>query len=443
MRRRWLFPFLLVVTLVLSSCEGMIEPQPFSQRGAQGLPVAPLGDLTFVGDLNGEPAVTEDQARREVELSLRGIDLAVIADSPNEMPPAASERINSPIASQQITPLQITPLTVPEQITPPSAAQGTLPIAEEPASLFSALGNGEPRKVQELSNPYATSLSAVGEPSQNTAPQAPAWQVVDDRSPNTVQTPGGEPGASMDFERNEPRRVAPLPILMNQTVRRYVDAYLANFSGLKRSFERSTPYLAAMMQVLRNRGVPEEFVYLAFAESAFTPHAAGPWQLTKDTARRFGLVIDSWVDERRDPIKSTFAAAEFLSALHGQVGDWRLAVVGWNTGEGSVERFIARRGLNFDRISRRLPYRTISLLNRFMAVAFLAKELKNDDSIRTAHQQSPYATIKVRGGTPLQEIANFARTSLETIRGLNPALLQDVVPPNDAARDVVIPRTGI
>ena len=86
---------------------------------------------------------------------------------------------------------------------------------------------------------------------------------------------------STPFERSEPVKVPPFPLILNRTVQRYVNAFLDHSAGLSNSFSRSAPYLAEMKRMLEQSGVPSDFVYLAFAESGFAKWGAGPWQLTK------------------------------------------------------------------------------------------------------------------------------------------------------------------
>src|SRR5262245_61745341 len=90
---------------------------------------------------------------------------------------------------------------------------------------------------------------------------------------------------TLQFEVGQPRKVPPFPLVLNATVRGYVDSYLAHSDALRLSYARSAPYLAQMTEVLRQYGVPSDLVYLAFAESSFIKSGSGPWQLTKATAR--------------------------------------------------------------------------------------------------------------------------------------------------------------
>jgi peptidoglycan lytic transglycosylase D len=160
--------------------------------------------------------------------------------------------------------------------------------------------------------------------------------------------------------------------------------------------------------------------------------------LTKATARRFGLVVNDFLDERRDPLKATRAAAEYLAQLHDQIGDWRLTVIAWNTGEGLLSHFVRDRGEDFDRLLEHLPGRTRGLLTRFMAVAFISKNAHEFGIEEVVYSQpTPYARISVPGGTPLSKVAEATHSEVFEIQHLNPAILTDRIPPG--GYDVVIP----
>lgn len=242
------------------------------------------------------------------------------------------------------------------------------------------------------------------------------------------------------FRHNEPKRVPPFPLVLNQSVRRYVQSFLIHSSVVEASFSNVAPYLPEMTKELERQGLPRDLVYLAFAESSFTGSDAGPWQLNRGTARLYGLRIDKWVDERRDPLKSTRAAAAYLTDLHDAVGDWRITVASWNTGEGNIDRFWPLRGADYDKVLKHLPRRTCILLNRFMAVAFIARNAEAFGFQPVEFYESPIELIKVRGGTKLTTIAQATGTSVGTLQTLNPGLLRDRVPPDVRAYDVWIPR---
>jgi membrane-bound lytic murein transglycosylase D len=233
----------------------------------------------------------------------------------------------------------------------------------------------------------------------------------------------------------------PFPIALNRTVQGYVDAYLNQPQGLKQSVRRSSPYLAEMVSLLQERGLPPELVYLSFAESEFSYDGAGPWQLSRTTARRYGLLVNGWVDERRDPIKSTRAAADYLTELREQNGcDWRMTLVAWNNGENGVDRYMRLCDAPYDHLVRRLPRRTRALLNRFMALALIARNHSREFGLPGDEAGLPrYRTVIASAGTSFQTIALREHTSVETIGLLNPALFRQCVPPDAAAYPVRLP----
>ena len=254
---------------------------------------------------------------------------------------------------------------------------------------------------------------------------------------NTLTTAPG----TLPFVRNNPKSVAPFPLVLNQTVQMYVDDYLAQPQGLQESFRRSGPYMSEMISMLERGGLPRDLIYLAFAESAFSNTGAGPWQLSKSTARRYGLLINRWVDERRDPIKSTRAAAEYLATLHDETGaDWRMTLVAWNNGDAGVGRYIELQDATYERLMNGLPQRTRSLMNRFMAVALIAHNARQYGIETASYTQTPhYNLIPVGGGIPLTRVAQRTHTSVGVLRSLNPALLRDRVPPGSESYTIRVP----
>jgi len=271
---------------------------------------------------------------------------------------------------------------------------------------------------------------------------SPTPSLIEESSGFELETPA-EAGARpiTQYVLPVPKPVAPFPILLNQSVRRYLSDILNSPYHLQDTFDRSHPYLPEMVRVLRSYGLPDDLVYLAFAESDFSKQGKGPWQFNTDTARRFGLHIDRYVDERRDPVMSTKAAAEYLATLHDAAADdWPMTLVAWNNGDRAIDRYWSLRGPNLERFGNRLPRRTRGLLGRFMAVAYIAHHansygitnIKLDDP-------PPYETLRVRGGTALTRVALDHGTTLDRIRELNPALLRDVVPPYEPAYSIRIP----
>jgi peptidoglycan lytic transglycosylase D len=277
--------------------------------------------------------------------------------------------------------------------------------------------------------------SSVGTPSALAAEAQP-------ETPAVVQAQAQTQSQPIDIETvvanqkspyiiSEPKPIPPFPILLNKLVQRYVDQYLDHPHLLEVCFARSRPYLPEMAREMRAAGVPEDLVFLAFAESGFSHHGKGPWQFSVATARRFGLKVNHWVDERRDPIRSTRAAAEYLASLHDSAGeDWRVAVVGWNGGDLAIDRFWELRGHNFNRFMDLLPRATRVLLGRFMAVAFIAHNAAAYGIGNVNYDAPPaYKEVPVPGGQALTTVAHKFHTKVSRLRDLNPAILHDRVPP--------------
>ena len=145
---------------------------------------------------------------------------------------------------------------------------------------------------------------------------------------------------------------------------------------------RSGRYLPMIQRIFREKGLPEELAYTAMIESGFSPRAVsrvgakGMWQFMEATARRYGLVINRWVDERLDPVKSTIAAAEYLGDLYGLFGHWFLAQAGYNAGEARVGRAIQRaRTSDFWALTqtRHLPDETKMFVPQILAAAVITQ----------------------------------------------------------------------
>src|SRR5579863_916147 len=272
---------------------------------------------------------------------------------------------------------------------------------------------------------------------------APGPSLVAQSSGFELETPaeaGAQPVES-SYVLPLPQAVPPFPILLNRAVRRYVSDFMSSPDHLQDTFDRSHPYLPDMVKVLRSYGLPDDLVYLAFAESEFTRQGKGPWQFNSDTAKRFGLRIDDYVDERRDPVMSTKAAAEYLATLHDEAGDdWPMTLVAWNNGDSAINRYWSLRGRNMEKIGSRLPRRTRGLMGRFMAVAYIAHHADSYGVTPIKLDEPPtFQMLSVRGGTPLSRVALDHGTTLAHLRELNPALLRDVVPPDERSYSVRIP----
>ncbi|WP_457639752.1 transglycosylase SLT domain-containing protein [Persephonella sp.] len=163
-------------------------------------------------------------------------------------------------------------------------------------------------------------------------------------------------------------------------IRKYLYFYgKRNKKWTEEALNRANFYLPMIKAVFKQYGIPEELAYLPAIESAFNPYATSPsgaaglWQFMRTTGKRFGLRINSKVDERRDPYKSTVAAAKYLRYLYRMFGRWDLVLAAYNCGEGCIQRRIRKTSNDFWDIKHRLPSQTREYVPRFFAMVLIAK----------------------------------------------------------------------
>lgn len=238
------------------------------------------------------------------------------------------------------------------------------------------------------------------------------------------------------------------------TINKQVEFYLNLFQNkqkkyFKRWLSRSGKYLPAIRHELRQAGLPQDLAYLAMIESGFNPsayshaHAAGLWQFIRGTGRNYGLRIDSWVDERREPEKATKAAVAYLSELYDRFGDWHLAVAAYNAGEGKIERAIKKyNSRDFWKLAqyRYLRLETKRYVPKLIAAILIARNPEQYGFADIDYQQPVrYDLIKVPGRTDLRAIAVSGSTTVKELRKLNNELRKNLTPPTPGSYELKIP----
>ena len=248
-------------------------------------------------------------------------------------------------------------------------------------------------------------------------------------------------GISPDVDKEE----FSFPITFNNRIERWLGYYVT--SGRKHFglwLRRSGRYVPWMKEAFIKEGIPAELVYVALVESGFNPVARSPkqavgiWQFIKGTGKICGLNHDSWIDERRDPEKSTLAAVDHLKELYQHFGSWELALAAYNAGRGAIERAIKRQKTN-DFWELILPMETEAYVPKIMATIMIFREpeifgfLPEFDNLIEADE------VIIKGCVDLKIIAACCEVSLKEIVDLNPELRKMCTPANVDGYNIQLP----
>jgi membrane-bound lytic murein transglycosylase D len=266
-------------------------------------------------------------------------------------------------------------------------------------------------------------------------------RLADERADAALDEVQAEEGAAtalidqLDFD---------LPIVVNERVEYWMD-YFQN-----RSRDRFAVYLTRMGRYeelirseLRARDMPEDLIYLALIESGFSPNATssaaavGVWQFIAPTATRYRLEVSRYVDERRDPVKATSAALDYLQDLYERFGSWYLAAAGYNTGENRVERILRERAAGqrgadslYWEISGYLHSETRNYVPKMIAAAILGKYRDRYGFGEVVPETAaPFEIVTIPDATELGVIARAAGVAEAEVEALNPHYLRGVTPP--------------
>ncbi len=231
-----------------------------------------------------------------------------------------------------------------------------------------------------------------------------------------------------------------IPVVWNKQVAGWVKFFTGRGRQHFQNYtQRSGRYAPVLSKILADKGLPRDLIYLAMAESGFMNHArswaraVGPWQFMPYTGKRYGLSIDYYVDERRDPIKASIAASEYLKDLYNLFGHWELATAGYNAGEGKIARAIRMYRTNdFWKLTkgRYLKPETKNYVPKIMALAIIGKNLDKFGFTEVKFEKAlDYEEILVKGNSDLYEIAEILQIDFEELKRYNPEVVRWQVPP--------------
>jgi len=239
-----------------------------------------------------------------------------------------------------------------------------------------------------------------------------------------------------------------LPVRWNERLVQYLEFYKNDPRGRAIAstwYKKLGAYEPMLRAILRENKVPEDLLWVAVVESGLRPTAyssagaAGLWQFMPDSGKLYGLVIDRWVDERLDPVRSTQAAAKYLYDLHRRFGTWELALAAYNMGFGgllaSIRKYNSNDYWQLSRFEAGLPWETTLYVPKILSLAVVARNpvefgldgLQRDPPLR-------FDEVEVAPGVSLTSIAEAAGVALADIEQLNPQILASRVPPRAPGR---------
>jgi len=240
-----------------------------------------------------------------------------------------------------------------------------------------------------------------------------------------------------------------IPIVMDPSVQGHIRFFNTSIrSRFEQWLVRLSRYQPLVEKIFSEFNIPSDLVYLSLVESGFNPYAfsrakaTGPWQFMKGTGKVYGLRIDNYVDERRDPIKSTVAAARYLRDLYDLFGTWPLAMAAYNAGEGKVMRALNKvQGETFSDISKTKLIRTETkqYVPRIMAATVIARNPDQYGFPQNSVTPHEFEEVVVNRPLHFRAIANTTGIPYEELRLLNPELRRDATPPGESAYHLKVP----
>jgi membrane-bound lytic murein transglycosylase D len=249
----------------------------------------------------------------------------------------------------------------------------------------------------------------------------------------------------------EPELLPEVPIVINNSVESFIRYFQTSGRPyFEKWLARIGWYKPLVEDILRREGLPEDLFYVALIESGLNPRArsrrsaVGMWQFIRATARRYGLRVDWWIDERMDPEKATEAAARYLKRLYERFGSWQLAIASYNAGEGTIARAMKRyKTRDFWQLARhRRPLRreTRQYLPKYMAAVLIARDPEKYGFKNLVYEDEViYEKVPIPDATDIKVIARAAGMSVRELKRMNPELIRWFTPPDYKNYEIKLP----
>ncbi len=237
-----------------------------------------------------------------------------------------------------------------------------------------------------------------------------------------------------------------VPMVWNEKVIKALSYYIRSKpQTINRWLERADFYLPVMKKMFADSGLPQDLAYLPLIESGFNPQAysrakaAGIWQFIQSTGKIYGLRHNYWLDERRDPLKSTVSAIRYLKKLYGDFGNWHLALAAYNCGEGGVGRAINRSGTT-DYWQLPLPKETKNYVPSYLAALTIAKNPDIFNFTSDSSRVFDFDTVTISECIDMRDIADSLNIDFDTFKKSNPHITHWCTPPDVSNVSLYLPK---
>jgi peptidoglycan lytic transglycosylase D len=243
-----------------------------------------------------------------------------------------------------------------------------------------------------------------------------------------------------------------VPLTYNQHVQDYIDIYSGRKDMMGKMLGLSDYYFPIFAKALKSFNIPEEIKYLPIIESSMNPYAVsrvgatGLWQFMFATAKGYGLNMDNFVDERKDPVQASYAAAAYFKDAYEELGDWLLAIAAYNCGMGNVKRAMEKsNSMDFWELRRYLPKETRNYVPAFIAAVYVMNCSDQHQIQRASPPFEKYTdTIQVNHFVSIPALAEALDMDLDVLCSLNPSYKKKIVNGTESSpKRLVIPRISL
>jgi membrane-bound lytic murein transglycosylase D len=241
-----------------------------------------------------------------------------------------------------------------------------------------------------------------------------------------------------------------VPLSYNEHVQKYIDIYSARKDMMGKMLGLSDYYFPIFEKALASYNIPAEIKYLPIIESSMNPHAVsrvgatGLWQFMFSTAKGYGLNMDNFVDERKDPIQASYAAAAYFRDAYAELGDWLLSIAAYNCGMGNVRRAIEKAdSRNFWELRRFLPLETRNYVPAFIAAMYVMNCPDKHEITRQKGYAKATDTVQVNHFISIPDLAKALNIEEEELSMMNPSYKKKIVNGTEVApKRVIIPKVN-